>query len=68
MSNTVTFIQTEIMDVGDKSHGTKSIKRDIVMVLILDGNSEHVALACTKIGLFGEQQPICDCSRYNQMA
>ena len=43
MSNTVTFIQTEIMDVGDKSHGTKSIKRDIVMILILDGNSEPVA-------------------------
>ena len=40
MSNTVKFVQTEIMDVGDKSHGTKSIKRDIIMVLTLDCDSE----------------------------
>ena len=26
------------------------------MVLILDGNSEHVAHVCRKIGLFGEKK------------
>ena len=30
------------------------------MVPILDGNSEHVAHALRKIGLFGENNPICD--------
>ena len=34
------------------------------MVPILDGNSEHVAHAWNKIGLF---YPICDCSRSEQM-
>ena len=37
------------------------------MVLILDGNSEHVAHAWRKISLSGEINPICDCSRSNQM-
>ena len=40
MSNSVKFVQTEIMDFRDKSDGTKGIKRDIIMVLILDGNTE----------------------------
>ena len=31
------------------------------MVLILDGNSEHVAHSRRKICLFGEKDPICDC-------
>ena len=37
------------------------------MALLLDGNSEHVGHAWRKIGLFGEKNPICDCSRSNQM-
>ena len=38
------------------------------IVLILDGNSdEHVAHVCRKIGLFGEKNRICSCSRSNQM-
>ena len=37
------------------------------MALILDGNSEHVAQACRKLVLFGKKDPICDCSRSNQM-
>ena len=37
------------------------------MVLILDGNSEHVAHASRKIGLFEEKNTICDFSRSNQM-
>ena len=36
------------------------------MVLILDGNSLHVAHAGWKIGLFGKKCPICACSRTNQ--
>ena len=45
------------------SYYTKNICIDS-MVLILDGNSGHVAHAWMKIGLF---EPICDCSRSNQM-
>ena len=37
------------------------------MVLMLDGNSEQVAHAWRKIGLFGEENPICDCSRSKQI-
>ena len=37
-----------------------------IMVLILDGISEHVAHVCRKKA-FGEKCPICDCSRYNQL-
>ena len=38
------------------------------MVLILDGNSELVAHAGRKIGIFGEKQiPISECARSNQM-
>ena len=38
------------------------------MVLILDGNSEHVPLASGKIGIFRGKNPISDdCSRSNQM-
>ena len=39
------------------------------MVLILDANSEHDAHAWRKICVFGEEEknPICDCSRSNQM-
>ena len=33
----------------------------------LYGNSEHVAQARRKIGLFEEKNPICDCSRSNQI-
>ena len=36
-----------------------------IMVLILDGNTEHVAQAWRKIVLFGEKNPICDCPRSN---
>ena len=36
------------------------------MVLILDGNSLHVAHALRKIGLFGKKYPICAYSRTNQ--
>ena len=38
------------------------------MVLILDGNSEHVAHTWRNIDLFWKRNPICDCSRSNQMA
>ena len=37
------------------------------MVLILDGNSEQLAHVSRKIGPIGEENPICDSSRYNQM-
>ena len=37
------------------------------MVLILDGNPEHVTHAWRKIGLFGEKYPICKCYRSNEM-
>ena len=37
------------------------------MVLILDGNSKYVAHAWRNIGLFGEKNPIHDCSRSNEM-
>ena len=37
------------------------------MVLSLDGDSEYAATAQRKIGLFGEKNPICKCSRSNQM-
>ena len=38
------------------------------MVLILDGNSEHVAHAWKKIGHFGEEKnPICDQFQSNRM-
>ena len=40
---------------------------DYTMVLIVDGNSDHVAHAWTKIGLFGGENPICDGSCTNQM-
>ena len=51
------------------------IVRKIIMIWILKnfdtnttyGNSKHVALAWKKIGLFGEKNPICDCSLSNQM-
>ena len=33
------------------------------MVLLLDGNSEHVAHACRKVGLFGEKNPTSESSR-----
>ena len=36
-------------------------------VFISNGNSDHVALAWRKIGLFGEKDPMCDCSRSKQM-
>ena len=58
MSNSVKFVQTEIMDFRNKSDGTKSIKRDIIMILILDGNSEHVAHALGQMCIFGERNPI----------
>ena len=37
------------------------------IVLILDGNSEHVAHAWRKIGIFGKKNMICDGSRSKQM-
>ena len=38
------------------------------IVLILDSNSEHFALACRKkANLFGEKNPICYWSRSKQM-
>ena len=37
------------------------------MVLILDGNSERDALAWRKMGLCEEKNPICECSRSNQI-
>ena len=37
------------------------------MVIVLDGNSEHGAQEWRKVGLFGELNLICDCSRWNQM-
>ena len=37
------------------------------MVLILDGNLEHVAHARRRKGLFGEIYPICGFTRSNQM-
>ena len=37
------------------------------MVLILDGNREHVAHASRKICHIGEKNPTYDCSRSNQM-
>ena len=43
-------------------------KKDGCMVFILDGNSEHAAQAWRKIGIFGEKNPICECSRSNQMS
>ena len=42
----------------------------LIMVLILDSNSEHVAHARMKIGLFGEEKNpirILGCSRSNRM-
>ena len=39
-----------------------------LIVLTLDGNSEHFAHVRRKIGLLGEKKKtICDCSRYDQM-
>ena len=39
------------------------------LILILDGNSKHVAHACRNIDLFGERKKyICDCSPSNQMS
>ena len=38
------------------------------MVLILDGNLEHIAHAWRKIGIFREEKSDCDCTRSNQMA
>ena len=39
------------------------------MVLILDGNTEHVAYTWKKAGLFGKKTKLTyDCSRSNQMA
>ena len=38
------------------------------MVLILDGNLEHVAHARRRKGLFGEIHPICGFTRSNQMS
>ena len=43
------------------------LHRVAAVVLILDGNSEHVAHVCEKIGLFGEKNLICACSKSNQM-
>ena len=38
------------------------------MILKSDGNSEHVAHACNKIGLFEyKKNRICDCSRSKHM-
>ena len=37
------------------------------MVLILDGNSEHMRTHEVKIGLFEEKNPIWGCFRSNQM-
>ena len=37
------------------------------MVLILDGNSEHVAQASRKISLFGRDRLVCYSSKSNQM-
>jgi len=38
------------------------------MVFILDGNSEHGVHAWREVGLFSDKKnPICDCSRSNQM-
>ena len=37
------------------------------MVLILDGNSEHVGHARRTVCLFGDKNSIRDCSRSNQM-
>ena len=40
----------------------------VTIVLILEGNSEHVAHAWRKICLIGFlKNPICDCSQSNQM-
>ena len=38
-----------------------------MLVLILDGNSEHAAHEERKIGLFEEKIPICDFLSSNQM-
>ena len=38
-----------------------------VMVLLSYGNSDHVAHVWSKIGLFGENNPIWGCSRSQQM-
>ena len=38
-----------------------------IMVIIIDGNSEHVAIALRKIGLYGGEKMICDCSRSNEI-
>ena len=35
--------------------------------LIIDGNSRNGEYACRKIGLFGDKNPICDCSLSNEM-
>ena len=40
---------------------------EITVVLIVDGNSEHVAHARRKIDLSREKKTICDCSRSDQM-
>ena len=37
-----------------------------IMILILDGNSEHVAHARRTLGYIGEQNPIFDCSTLDQ--
>ena len=39
--------------------------RGRIMVLIVDGNTEHVAQR--KIDLLGEKKMICDCSRSNAL-
>ena len=38
-----------------------------IMVFIFDGDSEHAAHTWSKIGLCGGKNPICDCSRSNQL-
>ena len=50
---------------SETSYFVSGINPVKAIMLILDGNSEHVAHAWRKIGLFGLKNPICDCSRSN---
>ena len=58
----MTVIRREITHCSKKADNPTASRRIsvFVMVPILDGNSEHVAHALRKIGLFGENNPICD--------
>ena len=59
------FLSPENIHFLEQKYNSIMIRR--ISVLILDGNSEHVAHARRKIGLLGEKYLLCDCSRSNQM-